>query len=58
MTKMNKSKFYDLVNIELENKTLEELLEEFDLSPDEILWFLYTSGLLDEEILEKCNAYI
>lgn len=55
---MNKSKFYDLVNLELENKTLEEFLEEFDLSPDEILWFLYTSGLLDEEILEKCNAYI
>ena len=55
---MNKIKFYDMVNLELENKSLEEFLEDFDLTPDEILWFLYTSGLLDDEVLERCDAYI
>jgi|DEB19_MinimDraft_3_1074340.scaffolds.fasta_scaffold496471_1 hypothetical protein len=33
--------------------TLEELLEEFDVTPEEALEVLFNEGLLDEELLES-----
>lgn len=55
---MNKTQIVDIVSSELENKTFEELLEDFDLTPEEVFWFLYQSGLVDDEILERYDAYI
>jgi hypothetical protein len=49
---MKKTDLEDYVASELENKSFEELLEAYDLSPYEVFWFLYRNGLIDEELLE------
>ena len=49
---MKKTDLEDYVAYELENKSLEELLEIYDLSPFEVFWNLYQNGLIDEELLE------
>lgn len=36
----------------LEDNTMEEILEWFDLTPAEALVFLFGSGHIDEELLE------
>lgn len=55
---MNKRQIEDVVSSELEKRTFEELLEDFDLTPEEVFFFLYQSGLIDDEILERYDAYI
>lgn len=46
--------YFDLM---LEDKTLEEILEENDLTPTEALMKLFECGLLDVEILEDNYEY-
>lgn len=55
---VNKIQLENIVSSELENRTFEELLEDFDLTPEEVFCFLYQSGLIDDEILERYDAYI
>lgn len=50
---MNKTQIEDLVSYELQDRTLEEILEDFDLSPTDVFWSLYNQGLIDDEILES-----
>lgn len=50
---MNRKKIEDFVSIQLKEKTFEEILEDFDLSPEEVFWNLYSNGLIDDEILES-----
>ena len=54
MIKMNmKTKTEEFVELNLENGTFEELLEEFDLTPIEVFVVLLENGLIDEELLER-----
>lgn len=55
---MKKNEIEDFLALELENRTLEEVLEDYDITPSEIFWLAYNSGLIDDEILEgRYNAY-
>lgn len=48
---LTKRTIEDYVSNELEDKTFDELLEEYDLSPGEVFWLLFTQGQIDEVIL-------
>ena len=55
---MNKKSIEDYIGIELEERSFEEILEDYDLSPFEVFWLLYQNGLIDDEILEtRFDAY-
>lgn len=55
---MKKNEIEDFMALELENRSLEDILEDYDLTPSEVFWKLYQSGLIDDEILEgRYNAY-
>lgn len=49
---MKKTDMEDYVLTELETKTFEELLEEYDLSPHQVFLILYQNGMIDDELLE------
>lgn len=42
-----------ILNTYLENKSLEEFLEEFNITPLEAVESLFEDGLLDPDILER-----
>lgn len=46
--------YFDLM---LEDKSLEDILEEHDLTPTEALMKLFECGLIDVEILEEDYGY-
>lgn len=55
---MTKTEIEDFVSKELEERDLETILEDYDLTPTEVFWLLYQQGLIDDEILEaKFDAY-
>lgn len=44
----------DFVRTEIEDGVLfEEILERFDLTPEEVFVFLFLNGQIDEEVLEN-----
>lgn len=50
---MNIKQLERITVTELEDKTLEEFLEEFDLTPLDVIVILYEEGMLDDELLER-----
>jgi hypothetical protein len=55
---MNKKSIEDYIGLELTEKSFEDVLEIYDLSPFEVFWLLYQNGLIDDEILEvQFDAY-
>jgi hypothetical protein len=48
---MNKKQIEDFVEEYLEDADLEDLLEEFDISPSDAFWELYQNGLIDDDLL-------
>lgn len=55
---MKKNDLLDFLALELEERSFEEILEDYDLSPYEVFQMLYQNGMLDDEILEaRFNAY-
>lgn len=55
---MKKTEIEDFISLELEEKTFETVLEDYDLTPVEVFWLLYQNGLISDEVLEsKFNAY-
>ena len=50
---MTKQKIDKRLETLLEQMTLEELLEEFDVTPTEVFELLYDEGMLDEELFER-----
>lgn len=55
---MKKTEIEDFISLELEVKSFETILEEYDLTPVEVFWLLYQQGLIDDEILEgNFDAY-
>ena len=51
--KEEKYKIYSQVSAALEDTTLEDFLAEFDISPEEAVFELYQSGLIDPELFER-----
>lgn len=53
---MKKIEIEDFVLDQLNEMTFETLLQEFDLTPEEVFWNLYQNGLIDDEIIDgmKC----
>lgn len=49
---MNKTQIEDVISYELRDRSLEDILEDFDLSPTDAFWALYNQGLIDDEVLE------
>ena len=50
---MNLKQLEKVITTQLEDQTLEEFLEEFDLSPLDVVILLYEEGMLDDELLER-----
>jgi hypothetical protein len=51
--KMNERQLEGVVDYILEETTLEDFLEEFNITSFEIIKLAYDNGLLDEEILKR-----
>lgn len=51
MQTMTKEQIYNYVEDCLEDMDFEELLEEFDLTPQETFFALYSRGLIDEDLI-------
>ena len=50
---VTKKKIEDVVSRQLETRTFDEILEDFDLTPEEVFWKLFTLGYIDLELLEN-----
>jgi hypothetical protein len=50
---MNEDTLEKIINSYLENNSLEELFEEFDLTPLEALTSLYENGMISDDDLER-----
>lgn len=50
--KMNRKQLEVLLNDQLEQYTLEEFFEQFDLTPLDVVEVVYDAGQMDDEILE------
>lgn len=50
---MNPKQLERILKDQLEDYTLEEFFEQFDLTPFEVVEVIYDAGLLDDEILES-----
>lgn len=48
---MTKDQIYDWVEDRLEDADFEDILEDFDMTPQEVFYFLYTSGKIDEDLI-------
>lgn len=42
----------DYISRELEERSFEDILEDYDLTPEEAFINLFTNGLIDPELLE------
>jgi uncharacterized protein (DUF433 family) len=47
---ITKTLIEDVISRQLEDRTFEEVLEDFDLTPEEVFWVLFTNGLIDQEL--------
>lgn len=55
---MKKTELEDFLALQLEDRSFDEILEDYDLDPYTVFWNLYQAGFIDEEILEsRNNAY-
>lgn len=43
----------NLVTQQMEDRNFEDLLEDFDLTPEEVFWKLFTQGYIDPELMEN-----
>lgn len=50
---MKTDKIIDFVTYALENSSFDEILEKFDLTPQEVFVILYEAGLIEESTLEQ-----
>lgn len=50
---MNDRQLQKIVEVYLEDSSLEEFLEQFDITPFEAVKYLYEGGYIDEETLKS-----
>lgn len=54
---MKQTKLEDFITLALEDNTFEDILEKFDLTPQEVFTILYEGGHIDEEVLlSECDV--
>jgi hypothetical protein len=54
---MKQTKLIDFITLALEDNTFEDILEKFDLTPQEVFTILYEGGFIDEEVLlSECDV--
>lgn len=53
-----KYNIYKRATLALEQYSLEEFLEDFDLSPEDVVFELYQSGLIDPELFDRKTVII
>lgn len=54
---MKQTKLIDFITLALEEDTFEDILEKFDLTPQEVFVILYEGGFIDEEVLlSECDV--
>jgi hypothetical protein len=54
---MKQTKIEDFITLALEDNTFEDILEKFDLTPQEVFTILYEGGFIDEEVLlSECDV--
>jgi hypothetical protein len=41
------------ISRQLEKRTFDEVLEDFDLTPEEVFWKLFQLGWIDQELMEN-----
>lgn len=48
-----KKKIENMITHQLEDRNFEDILEDFDLVPEEVFWMLFKQGLIDIELLNN-----
>ncbi len=55
---MKQDKIEDYITLALEEASFEDILERYDLSPQDVFTMLYEAGMIEEETLEAdCDVY-
>ena len=55
---MTKNELEDFVTDQLKESSFEQILEIFDLTPQEVFILLFDDGLIDEDIVKSyCEAH-
>lgn len=50
---MTKRRVEDVIARALEDMSFEEILEDFDLTPEEVFWTLFKLGHIDQDLFER-----
>ena len=50
---ITKRKIEDVISNQLEDRSFEDILEDFDLTPQEVFWILFKLGHVDLELTEN-----
>lgn len=50
---ITKKKIEDVVSKQMEDRNFEDILEDFDLTPEEVFWKMFQLGYIDQELLEN-----
>lgn len=50
---LTKRMIEDVISRQLEDKSFEEVLADFDLDPVEVFWTLFKLGMIDQELMER-----
>lgn len=56
ISNQNKLEIQKRIYETLDGTTLEDFLEEFDLTPEEVVYYLYESGHIDPELFERVTV--
>lgn len=48
-----KKKIEDAITRKLDSVSFEDILEDFDMTPQEVFWIIFKLGYIDMEILEN-----
>ena len=56
INKEQRDEVFDRVSMVLEDMTLEDFLQQFDITPEETVFELYQSGLIDPELFENLTG--
>lgn len=56
INKEQRDEVFDRVSRVLEDMTLEDFLQQFDITPEETVFELYQSGLIDPELFEDLTG--
>lgn len=48
-----KTKIEDAITRKLDSNSFEDILEDFDMTPQEVFWIIFKLGYIDMEILEN-----